>query len=402
MADSAFMKRALRLARRGRTSPNPMVGAVVVRESNIVGEGFHPAAGQPHAEVFALDRAGNLARGADLYVTLEPCCRQGRTPPCTDAVIRSGVRRVFAAMEDPNPEVRGKGVEILRSAGIEVEVGLLEAEARELNRGYIKRVTTGLPFVLWKAAMTLDGKIATRTGDSHWVTGERARREVHRLRSDFDAIMVGIGTVLADDPELTVRTGRRGDMVNGQWLMVNDREPTHEALTIDHQPSTISAIRNPQSAIRNPTRVVVDSRAETPPSARLLSSQADTVIAVTEQGSTKRIEALRNAGARALVLPGTADGRVDVRALMVELANMGINSVLLEGGGELAASMLAAGLVDRGLIFIAPKIVGGRDAKTPVEGEGIDLMSQALGASRPRIRRFGEDIALEFEVAPGV
>ena len=204
-----FMKRALKLARRGRTSPNPMVGAVVVRDGQIVGEGYHPKVGEPHAEVFALNAASGLATGADLYATLEPCCHQGRTPPCTEAVIRSGVKRVFAAMVDPNPQVGGKGIEILRSAGMEVHVGLMESEARELNRAYIKRVTTGLPFVLWKAAMTLDGKTATRTGDSRWVTGERARREVHSLRSRCDAVLVGIGTVLADDPELTVR-GIRG------------------------------------------------------------------------------------------------------------------------------------------------------------------------------------------------
>ena len=336
MTNETFMKRALALAGRGRTSPNPMVGAIVVRDGKIVGEGFHPKAGDPHAEVFALNAAGSLAKGADLYVTLEPCCHQGKTPPCTDAVIQSGIKRVFAAMVDPNPEVGGKGIEILRKAGIEVNVGLMESKVRELNRGFIKRITTGLPFVLWKAAMTLDGKIATRTGDSKWVTGERARKEVHRLRSQCDAVMVGIGTVLADDPELTVR-GIRGAV--------------------------------------NPIRVVVGGSASIPPNARVLNSEAKTIIA-----------------------PPADNGRVDLRALMIELAEMGINSVLLEGGGELAASMLSAGLVDRGIIFLAPKIAGGRDAKTPVEGEGIELMSQALATSKPKIRRFGDDIALEFEI----
>jgi len=357
MADRAFMKRALTLARRGRTSPNPMVGAVVVRDGRIVGEGYHPRAGEPHAEVFALDRAGALAKGADLYVTLEPCCHQRRTPPCTEAVIRSGVRRVFAAMTDPNPEVGGMGIEILRSAGIEVQVGLMESEARKLNEAYIKRVTSGLPFVLWKAAMTLDGKIATRTGDSRWITGERARKEAHRLRSKYDAVLVGVGTVLADDPELTAR-GIRG--------------------------------------AANPLRVVADSNASTPPRARVLSAAAETLIAVTRKASEAQVEALHKAGAGMLVLPDSG-GRVDLRALMAELADRGLNSVLLEGGGELAASMLDLGLVDRGLIFIAPKIVGGRSAKTPIEGEGIELMSRALGVSRPRIRRFGDDTALEFD-----
>jgi len=352
------MKRALTLAGHGRTSPNPMVGAVVVRDGRIVGEGYHRRAGEPHAEVFALERADALANGADLYVTLEPCCHQGKTPPCTDAVIRSGVRRVFAAMADPNPVVGGRGIEILRSAGIEVQVGLMEPEAGKLNEGYIKRVTTGLPFVLWKAAMTLDGKIATRAGGSRWITGERARKEVHRLRSRYDAVLVGVGTVLADDPELTVR-GIRGAV--------------------------------------NPLRVVVDSRASLPLDARALNSEAETLIAVTNRASEAQVENLRKAGARMLVLPAQADGRVDLRALMTELANQGVNSVLLEGGGELAASMLDLGLVDKGLIFIAPKIVGGRSAKTPVEGDGIELMSQALGVSKPGIRRFGDDIALEFD-----
>lgn len=359
MHNSDYMKRALRLARRGKTSPNPMVGAVVVREGRIVGEGYHPKAGEPHAEVFALRQAGPLARGADLYVTLEPCCHQGKMPPCTDAVIRSGVKRVFAAMQDPNPQVGGKGFEILRKAGIEVHVGLMESEARKLNEAYIKRVTTGLPFVLWKAAMTLDGKIATRTGDSRWVTGEKARAYVHRLRAQSDAILVGIGTVLADDPQLT------------------NRQVAKNA--------------------KNPLRVVVDSDADTPLEARVLGNEAETVIAVTVQAPKGRVEALRNAGAKALVLPDD-NGRVPLRALMTELAGMGINSILLEGGGELAASMLAEGLVDKGLIFIAPKIVGGRDAKTPVEGEGVELMNKAISASKPRVRRFGSDIALEFNL----
>ena len=352
-----FMKRALALAARGRTSPNPMVGAVVVRGGKIVGEGYHPKAGESHAEVFALDRAGDLAKGADLYVTLEPCCHFGRTPPCTDAVIRSGVRRVFAATQDPNPLVQGRGIEALRSAGIEVRVGVLESEARKLNRPYIKRITTGRPFVLWKAAMTLDGKIATRTGDSRWVTGERARRAVHRLRSRFDAILVGIGTVLADDPELTARGVRRTD---------------------------------------GPLRVVVDGNARIPLDSKVFNSDAPTVLVTKRDAPEERLDALRSAGVRVLEIRDE-EGRVDLGRLMTELANMGVNSVLLEGGGELAASMIEAGLVDEGLIFIAPKIIGGRKAKTPVEGEGIELMSRALGVSKPRVRRFGDDIALEFQ-----
>ncbi len=352
-----YMKRALTLARRGRTSPNPMVGAVVVHDGVIVGEGYHPKAGEPHAEVFALRAAGDLASGADLYVTLEPCCHYGKTPPCAEAVIQAGVRRVFAAMVDPNPIVAGKGLERLRSAGIEVEVGIMEDAARALNEAFIKRVTTGLPYVTWKAAMTLDGKIATRTGSSRWVTGERAREEVHRLRARCDAVMVGSGTIRTDDPELTVR-GIRGSV--------------------------------------NPIRLVVDSKACTPPDARVLNVESRTIIAVTGKAPKNRVDVLGNTGAEILVLQDIG-GRVDLRALMLKLSDMGINSILLESGGELAASMLAEGLVDKGLIFIAPKIAGGRDARTPVEGEGVANMSDVLTTTVPRVQRFGDDIALEFK-----
>lgn len=353
------MKRALALAARGRTSPNPMVGAVVVRDGKIVGEGYHPKAGDSHAEVYALQRAGDLAKGADLYVSLEPCCHYGRTPPCTKAIIESGVRRVFAAMTDPNSLVCGRGIECLRDAGIEVEVGMLEDQARNLNRAYIKRITSGQPYVLWKAAMTLDGKIAARTGDSRWVTGEKARKEVHRLRSRFDAVMVGIGTVLADDPELTVR-GIPGAV--------------------------------------NPLRVIVDGGARIPPAARALGPDAATIVVTRRDAPESRLDALWNKGVRVLAVRDI-DGRIDLKYLMAELSKMGVNSILLEGGGELAASMIEDGLVDEGLVFIAPKIVGGREAETPVEGDGVELMSQAIGVSTFNVRRFGEDIALEFQFA---
>lgn len=355
------MKRALALARRGRTSPNPMVGAVVVRHGRIVGEGFHPRAGESHAEVFALQAAGDLARGADLYVTLEPCCHHGKTGPCTEAIIAAGIRKVYAAMVDPNPQVAGKGIEALRAAGIEVEVGLLESEAQELNRGFVRRVTCGRPFVLWKAAMTLDGKIATRTGDSRWVSGESSRRYAHRLRAESDAIMVGIGTVLADDPSLT------------------NRQDAKNAKNIKNQP----------------IRIVVDSEGRVPADAKVLSGEAPTII-VTKQGAPEaNLRKLRSAGARILGIHDN-EGRIDLRCLLAELGKMGIHNLLLEGGGELAASMIAAGLVDRGLIFIAPKIAGGRDAKSPVEGEGVELMADAYSTSKPRVLRFGDDVALEF------
>ena len=355
--DPKFMKRALALARRGHTSPNPMVGAVVVRDGVIVGEGFHPHTGEPHAEVFALNAAGSLVEGADLYVTLEPCSHFGRTPPCADAVIKAGIKRVFAAMVDPNPLVSGNGIKRLRNAEIQVEVGMMEPEARELNRGFIKRVTTGMPFVLWKAAMSLDGKIAANSGDSRWITGERSRREVHKLRNSHDAVITGVGTILADDPELNVRGIR--DAVN-------------------------------------PIKVVVDSKASTPPTARILNVDAPIYIAVTEMADRERMNRLQDAGAKILMMPA-ADNRVDLNALMIKLADLGINTAMLECGGELTASMLGAGLIDRGMIFVAPKIIGGRDAKTIVEGAGIEMMADALNASNLRTRRFGDDIALEFD-----
>ncbi len=360
--DSQYMKRALTIARRGRTSPNPMVGAVVVRDGRIVGEGYHPRAGEPHAEVFALQSAGDVAKGAELYVTLEPCCHHGKTGPCTEAIIAAGITKVYAAMVDPFPEVAGKGIETLRSAGIEVEVGLLEAEARELNRGFIKWVTCGRPFVLWKAAMTLDGKIATRTGDSRWVTGEKSRAHVHRLRSQSDAIMVGIGTVLMDDPALTNR-------------------------------------QDAKTAKDQPIRIVVDSEGRIPLSARVLSDEAPTLVVTTKGAPDENVDRLRGAGIRVLQVNDNGS-LIDPGCLLRKLGNMGIHSVLLEGGGELAASMIAAGVVDRGLIFISPKIVGGRDAKSPVEGEGIESMADALTTSKPLIRRFGDDVALEFEFGP--
>ncbi|MHB1456104.1 MAG: bifunctional diaminohydroxyphosphoribosylaminopyrimidine deaminase/5-amino-6-(5-phosphoribosylamino)uracil reductase RibD [Armatimonadota bacterium] len=356
-----FMKRALALAKRGRTSPNPMVGAVVARDGVIVGEGFHPCTGEPHAEVFALNAAGVQAESADLYVTLEPCSHFGRTPPCADVVIEAGIKRVFTAMVDPNPLVSGTGIRLLQDAGIHVEIGMMESEARELNRGFIKRVTTGMPFVLWKAAMSLDGKIAANSGDSRWITGDRSRNEVHKLRSSHDAVITGVGTILADDPELTVR-GIRG--------------------------------------VTNPAIVVVDTKASTPPTARIFQSGVPVYIAVTEQADGERIKVLEDAGATILMTP-EADGRVYLKAMMTKLADTGINTAMLECGGELATSMLEAGLIDRGMIFVAPKIIGGRDAKTIVEGTGIEMMADALNTSKLRIRRFGDDIALEFDFGYG-
>lgn len=355
--DERWMGAALRQARQalGISSPNPAVGAVVVRDGVLVGRGHTCPPGGAHAEVVALREAGVRAHGADLYVTLEPCAHYGRTPPCTDAIIRAGVARVVAAMEDPHAIVAGRGFETLRAAGVRVEVGVREAEARRHLEAYVKHVQSGIPFGLLKCAMTLDGKIAARTGDSRWVSGEKSRALVHRLREEFDAVAVGIGTVLQDDPELTVRLTRKR---------------------------------------RDPIRVVLDSQARTPPAARLFGPGGPVLIAVTAQAPAERVRALEERGATVLVVPEAA-GRVDPAALFRLLGERGVISVLVEGGGEVAAAALAAGVIDRVIFFMAPKIVGGRQAPTPVEGEGAARMADALPVERLSVRRIGADLALE-------
>jgi diaminohydroxyphosphoribosylaminopyrimidine deaminase/5-amino-6-(5-phosphoribosylamino)uracil reductase len=365
--DAKWMRRALRLAERGFTPPNPMVGCVIVKDEVVVGEGWHPVAGQPHAEVFALRDAGEKAQGATAYVTLEPCSHWGRTPPCAEALIRAGVARVVAAAQDSDPRVGGTGLERLRAAGIAVSVGVLEAEARRLNAAFFHFHETGTPFVTLKAAMTLDGKIATRAGDSKWITGPAARRYVHRLRAQSGAVMVGIGTLLADDPQLTAR---------------------------------LPGIELP----RQPLRIVVDSQLRTPPNAQAvrLASEAPgaqpLLIAATKGAPPDRERALRREGVEILRLPAAPNGRVDLTALCLHLAQREVISVLAEGGGELHAALLCAQMAHRALFFIAPKIVGGRSAPTPVEGEGLAAVSQAVALDALRVRRFGPDLAIEGRI----
>ncbi len=349
-----MMRRALRLARKGvgKTAPNPAVGAVIARDGIVVGEGWHRRAGTPHAEIHALAMAGDAARGGDLYVTLEPCSHFGKTPPCADALIAAGVARVFIGMIDPNPMVSGRGGDRLRRAGIEVESGLLEDDCRRLNEPFIKHVTAGTPFVVLKSAMTLDGKTATPSGDSLWVSGEQSRRMVHSLRAAMDSVMVGVGTLLADDPELTVR------MVRG----------------------------------RNPLRIVVDSELRTEPTARLFS-QGGGVIIATSSSDTARMAALTSAGAEVIVCRSSG-GRVDLRDMLQHLGSRGVQSVLLEGGETLAGEMLRQGLIDKFLFFIAPKLVGG-DGKGIFAGAGAPLMADALPMRIARTSRVGDDILLE-------
>jgi len=350
------MKRAIALARRGmgKTSPNPAVGCVIVRDGVVMGEGWHRKAGTPHAEVHALRRAGIAARGADVYVTLEPCSHHGKTPPCAEALIGAGVRRVFAAMVDPNPKVSGKGVEILRAAGIEVLTGLLEGESRRLNEPFIKYMTTGLPFVILKSALTLDGKTATTSGDSRWITNETSRRYVHRLRAMVDAVMVGRGTAMTDDPRLTSR-------IPGG---------------------------------RDPVRVVVDSSLAIPLDSRLLNleSPSPTVVA-TIAGDGALGDGLRALGAEVLQCRAR-NGRVDLNDLFALLGARGIQSVLLEGGATLAGEALRLGLIDKFLLFYAPKLLGG-DGPGLFAGEGANLMADAARLRDLKLRRFGTDILLE-------
>jgi len=354
-----YMKRALELAAlaRGHTSPNPMVGAVLVKDGQVMGEGFHRRAGEPHAEVHALRQAGEAARGATLYVNLEPCAHYGRTPPCTRELIAAGIARVHMAMLDPNPLVSGRGKAEMEAAGITTAVGEHEEEARALNEVFAKYITTGYPFVIAKFAMSLDGKIATSAGESRWITGEEARRYVHGLRDTVDAVMVGVNTVIADDPLLTVR------------LAAPD--------------------------LRQPLRVIVDSKGRTPLYARVLDPglPGKTIIATSELIPEKKLAEFRDQGIEVLISPAQG-GMVDLERLMQALGQREISSVLLEGGGTILASAFAAGLVDKVLAFIAPKIIGGKAAPTPVGGEGAPSLAQALTLERVTVERLGPDVLI--------
>ena len=351
-SDEKFMRRALELAAKAgnRTAPNPLVGAVVVRGGRIVGEGYHREYGGPHAEVHALRTAGAKARGATLYVTLEPCSPHPKqTPPCTDLVLRSGVARVVAAIRDPHPMVCGRGLSILRRAGIRVTTGVCAAEAAELNAPFIKVHERGLPYVAVKWAMTLDGKIATRTGDSRWVSNERSRAWLHRWRDSFHAILVGSGTLLRDDPML-------------------------------------------RGAKSRCTRIILDSTARTPVDAQVVRTAREqpTILAVAPGAPPGRLRRLKAAGVQILEL----DIR-NLRLVFEALAGEGLQKILVEGGGEVHASVLREpGLADEACVFVAPKVVGGRTAKTPVEGEGAATMAEALRLTDVRLERLGDDVMI--------
>ncbi len=357
--DFTLMARALRLARRGlyTTDPNPRVGCVVARDGEVVGEGFHARAGEAHAEVLALAAAGDRARGATAYVTLEPCSHQGKTPPCTDALVAAGVARVVAALQDPNPLVRGSGLKRLREAGIQVETGVLAREAEALNPGFVKRMRSNRPYVRCKLGMSLDGRTAMASGESKWITGPDARRDVQRLRARSSAILTGIGTVLADDPGLSVRAEDIADEAPpGGWLQ--------------------------------PLKVVVDPRLSTPPDARLLASPGRTLNATTCEEDDYR-EILTAAGAEVMVFPGTAD-RVSLEAVLSYLAEVEVNEVLLETGATLSGSMLRDGLVDEMVFYMAPVLMGDR-AKGLFQLPGLDHMADRLELDVLDVRAVGRD-----------
>lgn len=351
---------ALELAKKGtgRTAPNPLVGAVIVKDGRVIGQGWHERYGEAHAERNALTSCQESPEGAVMYVTLEPCCHHGRQPPCTDAILTSGIRRVVIGSDDPNPLVAGKGIQLLRAQGITVTTGILREDCDRINAVFFHYIQTGLPYVVMKYAMTLDGKIAAYTGASKWITGEAAREHVHQQRHRYTAIMAGVGTVLADDPLLTCR------IPDG----------------------------------KNPIRIICDSKLSTPLTAQIIQTarQVPTILATccTEQ---KRQLAYETAGCRVLTAE-SKNGRVDLRKLVQQLGREGIDSILLEGGGTLHWAALESGIVQKVQAYIAPKLLGGQSAKTPIEGQGFPTPAQGIHLVNSRITQLGEDFLVESEV----
>lgn len=360
MDDQNFMQMALDLAIKGEgfTSPNPMVGAVVVKDGKVVGDGFHEVVGGPHAEVNAIDAAGKLATGATLFVTLEPCNHTGRTPPCTQKILDAGISRVVVAMSDPNENVVGGGSEYLKRHGLQLTTGVCEKQALKQNEAFVKYVTTGQPFVIAKCAATLDGRIATRTGDSKWVTGAAARRFVHRLRHAVDAIMVGINTVQKDNPSLTTR--------------LDDREG------------------------KDPVRIILDTHLSIAPNARVLqqASAADTILVAGKGVGRSKKTVFEKAGVR-VIETALKHNQIDMAALMAQLGAMEISSLLVEGGSQVLASAFHAGIVDKVQFFYAPKVLGGDDGVPICSGPGAELMSQSVPIKDISVHRFDDDVLIE-------
>lgn len=360
MTDEEYMKRAIELAKQGFgwVNPNPMVGAVIVKDNKIIGEGYHKAYGQLHAERNAFASLTESAQGAALYVTLEPCCHYGKTPPCTEAILEHGISRVFIGSRDPNPKVSGKGAAILRSAGIQVTEDFMRQECDRLNPVFFHYITTKTPYVIMKYAMTADGKIATRTGASKWITGTAAREEVHRLRHGCMGIMAGIGTVLADDPLLNVRL----------------------------------------EGLKSPVRILCDSSLRIPTDSRICQTAREypTILAFARRDPARE-KLLSSMGIELLFCPD-AQGRVDLGQLMRQLGEKGIDSILLEGGGTLNDSTLRAGIVKKVIAFVAPKLFGGADAKTPVAGTGAAFPEECVRLRLQDVRKTGEDLLIEYDV----
>jgi diaminohydroxyphosphoribosylaminopyrimidine deaminase/5-amino-6-(5-phosphoribosylamino)uracil reductase len=352
-----FMRQAMRqaLKARGATSPNPMVGALVVKNGKIIARGFHAKAGLAHAEIIALDEAGARAKGAVLYVTLEPCCHFGKTPPCADRIIKSKVKEVIVGMTDPNPLNNGKGIGLLRQNKIKVKAGVLEEELRKINEPFIKSITRRLPFVTVKIAQSLDGKIATSTGDSKWITSDRSRVYAHRIRSRYDAIMVGVNTVLRDNPKLDA------------WF-----------------------------SKRHPVKIVVDSQLSTPQDAEIFSRNREAILVTLHAHSGQETENRKILAQKARILEVKEKaGQINLKDMMKELAKLGIINILVEGGGTLVGSLFDEGLVDKVLFFISPKIIGGKDAIGAVMGKGITRMHHALRLKEVKFRKMGEDFLIE-------
>lgn len=354
-----FMTLALEMAGkgRGRTSPNPMVGAVIVKRGQVIGKGYHKRAGLPHAEINALKKAGKEAEGGTLYVNLEPCCHFGKTPPCTDAVIKSKIKKVVIGMRDPNPLVAGKGIKMLKKAGIEVDEGILKKECKRLNEKHIRFIISKRPFVTLKVGESLDGKIATVKGDTRWITGIQSRDYVHRLRDEYDAILVGINTVLKDDPALTTRIkGKKG---------------------------------------KNPKRVIVDSLLRIPLKAKVLNrDDTDVFIVTTKDASESKIKRLQKKGIQILKTK-KKQGKVDLHWLMQELGKLNITSLLIEGGGEINASAIHEGIVDKVMFFISPIIIGGKEAPSSVSGKGFPSLREAVVLRNMEVKKLDKDILIQ-------
>ena len=384
------MQRAVDIAKKGIgfVNPNPMVGCVVVKDDVIISEGYHELYGGFHAERNALMNNEADFNGATLYVTLEPCCHHGKTPPCTDIIIEKGISKVFVGILDPNPLVDRKGISILRDAGIEVVTGVLEDEIKEFNKIFLKYIKTRRPYVLMKTAMTLDGKIASHTGDSKWITNVKSRQLVHKLRSEMMGIVVGIGTVIADDPMLNCRYESQQTTDNGQQDLSTSVE-IHGRVSSVHK-------------VHQPIRIIVDTKASISLDSQIVKTAKEyrTILAIgssTANNQSSTVDMLKSFNVEILCCE-EKNGHVDINDLMVKLGEMGIDSLLLEGGSTLNAAFLDAGCVDEIYAFIAPKIIGGQDSKSPVGGKGIDLMSDAIMLKDIKIEQFDNDILIKCRV----